>query len=96
MKNDHLSTLQTATALRMMSELITSNPPVFKRSNVFPTGVLMNRKKGGGAGTHFKNEPDNRAISFFLKRSEKLDPEQDASSDSNIHSRTEIRKKSQR
>ena len=33
--------------------------PVFKSSNIFQTCVLVRRNKGGGTGTHFRNEPGN-------------------------------------
>ena len=49
-------------ALRMISEFIFSQHPVFKCSNILQTGVLLKRKKGGRAGTHFNNEPENHLI----------------------------------
>ena len=36
--------------------------PVFKCSNILQTGALVKRKKGGGVGTHFKNETDNHRM----------------------------------
>ena len=45
----------------MTSELTISNHPVSKCSNIAQTGVLMKRKQGGGAGTHFKNEKSSHA-----------------------------------
>ena len=49
-------------ALRMISELLISKHPLFKCWNVLQTGVLIGRTKGGGAGTHFKNEPENHLM----------------------------------
>ena len=77
----------------MMRELITSKHPVFKCSNILQTSGLMRREKGGGVGTHVSNEADNSrtlvkmilACNQLLFRSAKLDPEQDARSDSNLH-----------
>ena len=49
-------------ALRMINELLISKHPLFKCWNILQTGVLIGRTKGGGAGTHFKNEPENHLM----------------------------------
>ena len=41
----------------MIRELTISKHSLFKCSNILKAGVLMRKMKGGGAGTHFKNEP---------------------------------------
>ena len=93
-------------AVRMKDKLITSMHPVIKGSNMLHTGALMKRKKGGRVGTHFRNEADNHSharrndlgvqstLSVF--RTEQMDPEPDATSDSNHHCRVASGKKSQR
>ena len=43
----------------LVNELLMSKHPVSKCSNILVTSVLMRRKKGEGATTHFKNEPEN-------------------------------------
>ena len=78
--------------LRIISDHITSEHPMFKCSNILYTGALMKRKKGGGVGMHFRSEPDNHhmLVNIILACNrlffETLDPEQDASSDPNLHS----------
>ena len=100
MKNDHLTSFAGGEwdklAVKMKDKLITSMHPVFKGSNMLHTGALMKRKKGG-VGTHFRNEPDNHSharrndlgvqSTLFIFRSERMEPEQDATSDSNHHCR---------
>ena len=49
-------------ALRMINELLISKHPLFKCWNILQTGVFIGRTKGGGAGTHFKNEPENHLM----------------------------------
>ena len=46
----------------MIGELITVKHPACKCSHILQTGALMTRKKGGGFGTHFKNEPDTHRV----------------------------------
>ena len=46
----------------MINELLISKHPVFKCWNILQTGVFIGRTKGGGAGTHFKNEPENHLM----------------------------------
>ena len=73
-------------ALRLISEFLFSKHPVFKCSNILQTDVLMKRKRGGGAGTHFKSEPDAREFdigvqsSLSVSRSTNVDSEKDVSS----------------
>ena len=47
-------------ALKMICGLTNSTHPVFKCPNTLQAGVLMRRKEGGGAGSHFKNEPETQ------------------------------------
>ena len=63
MKSDHLTSFQTEDwdelALNMVSEFVIRTHPVFTCANILQYGVLVKKKKGGGIGTHFKNEPEN-------------------------------------
>ena len=85
-------------ALGMMSEFIFSKHPVFTCSNILQTSVLMKRKRGGGAGTHLKSEPENHLMlvsmtlaynQLCLFSKENVESEQVASSDSYFHRRIE-------
>ena len=92
MKKDHLTSLQTVNGTRSFSDreanLYTSMRSVCMSSNVLQTGPLLTRKKGG-VGTHFKKRfrqsSHAREFDFGVQstphRSEKLDPQRDASSD---------------
>ena len=76
---------------RMISGLVISKHQMFKCSNILQAGVLMRRKKGGGVGTHFRNEPENHLmlVNMVLAGNQlclcvavkRLDSEQDVSSD---------------
>ena len=46
----------------MINDLVISKPCVSRCSSIPRIGVLMKRNKGGGAGTHFKTEPENHLM----------------------------------
>ena len=73
----------------MISELVISKHQVFKFSNILQTGVLMKRRSWNAHRKRARNSSHAREFDFsvqsnlFLFTIEKLDSEQDASSDSN-------------